>query len=1014
MGHDILTATLTANGADLGEYSGIKDFTWEAIIVNAENEDVTEDYEVIFDLYVLVKEKPIDYEFEGLEVDYTGEPQRPTLNIRSVGVATITYLLEDGSETDTMPSFVSAGTHPIYFKIEIDSYETEQGRVDFVINKIDPEIEVLADDSEYLGIDWIYFNGELTAPSTRNNSVDYKKISHYKEVPDNITIIPPFVSLDGEGGYVVSFMDLATGKLLETAPADCGKYRVIVTSIETTNYNSKEFYADYEIKKVDTRFDNLPVYMNGEMVETEDPYITGLTGQYGQTSDYLEFRIIGSGDLTISYVNLDTEEVYYTKPTDAGNYKIVFNVTDSDNYNSAILEYEFKINQRVLVITGTYEHEFNNNPWTLDFSSEEFTIGYYSSYVDEENHLISGIGTTKFAGASFIGSIQTVGSSYGVYVSEEDFILSDDLRIFIDGEEVDASNYRICINLSVTIVKAKTTIDVIEESLDVVYDGTIKLPQFDFSHMESEKYTVYYGLVAPTSNSDYSNFATTLNIVNAGEYRVYYRIDFEDYQSILGDVILTINKATPTITLARESILYTGYRFDLFVNGLVSCDSTGAITYSYTDSNNSPVDYPIFADTYTITFHIAEDDNYLEATIEKEFVIEKQVIDIIWSNTVISFTGDVVLPDATVFTAAVLGLTIAPADGYDGRSIGAQMAIASISNTNYVISEDTVMCPYEITRTIVEFTPTITMTYTGDVPTLENGNGYEYSGLENLSANVGEYEITMSIVDLINCQWNDGSEEASRTVRIIITAKDISTADVAKTPIGDQTYTGSAIKPIFTMYYKTKELVKGVDYEVVYENNVNVFSHAKMTVTGIGNFTGKYVYEFYIESNVLRLENSDYKFMTAKSATSIVDEDHVKYSSKVRTVIANVEAGTTVEEFLNNFTEVQRAYIRVNNGTKQIAASAYSSTYIGTGMRIVYVNAFGTTIDAAYVSVRGDLDGDGLITVSDLSKLMNHVSSANGTLKNEFYLAADINRDGNVDISDYTPLSDYVSGKGSF
>ncbi len=85
------------------------------------------------------------------------------------------------------------------------------------------------------------------------------------------------------------------------------------------------------------------------------------------------------------------------------------------------------------------------------------------------------------------------------------------------------------------------------------------------------------------------------------------------------------------------------------------------------------------------------------------------------------------------------------------------------------------------------------------------------------------------------------------------TADDISSASVAVIPT--QYYTGSEITPKLTVTYNdstlgTLTLTEGVDYEVVYTNNINT-GIAKATINGINGYTGYKEVSFTIVSNKL-------------------------------------------------------------------------------------------------------------------------------------------------------------------
>lgn len=79
---------------------------------------------------------------------------------------------------------------------------------------------------------------------------------------------------------------------------------------------------------------------------------------------------------------------------------------------------------------------------------------------------------------------------------------------------------------------------------------------------------------------------------------------------------------------------------------------------------------------------------------------------------------------------------------------------------------------------------------------------------------------------------------------------DISAAFV--NDIKDKKYTGKAITPAVTVKQSGTALVKGVDYTVSYSKNVKP-GFAKVTITGIGNYTGTLTTTFFIKPIVKKV-----------------------------------------------------------------------------------------------------------------------------------------------------------------
>ena len=88
----------------------------------------------------------------------------------------------------------------------------------------------------------------------------------------------------------------------------------------------------------------------------------------------------------------------------------------------------------------------------------------------------------------------------------------------------------------------------------------------------------------------------------------------------------------------------------------------------------------------------------------------------------------------------------------------------------------------------------------------------------------------------------------SVSVTFVITGVDISDAVVSPENV---VYTGSAVKPAYTVTLGGKKLVAGRDFTAAYTGNVNVGNAAMVTVTGTGNYKGSAVGYFAITAKSL-------------------------------------------------------------------------------------------------------------------------------------------------------------------
>lgn len=141
----------------------------------------------------------------------------------------------------------------------------------------------------------------------------------------------------------------------------------------------------------------------------------------------------------------------------------------------------------------------------------------------------------------------------------------------------------------------------------------------------------------------------------------------------------------------------------------------------------------------------------------------------------------------------------------------------------------------------------------------------------------------------------------------VITGVDISDAVVSPE---NAVYTGSAVKPAYTVTLGGKKLVAGRDFTAAYTGNVNVGNAAMVTVTGTGNYKGSAVGYFAITAKSLAdadITVADAVY-TGKPVTpavtvtvdgEILNEDidyTVTYSNNIDATTAKVKASVTVKE----------------------------------------------------------------------------------------------------------------------
>lgn len=99
---------------------------------------------------------------------------------------------------------------------------------------------------------------------------------------------------------------------------------------------------------------------------------------------------------------------------------------------------------------------------------------------------------------------------------------------------------------------------------------------------------------------------------------------------------------------------------------------------------------------------------------------------------------------------------------------------------------------------------------------------------------------------------------------------DINSVSISSIP--SFVYTGNEIKPNVVITYDGETLIENCDYVVSYSNNINVSNIAKITIAGIGNFSGKRELFFTIEE----AENTDESPKGDIPDENPVDDDNAK------------------------------------------------------------------------------------------------------------------------------------------
>ena len=116
-----------------------------------------------------------------------------------------------------------------------------------------------------------------------------------------------------------------------------------------------------------------------------------------------------------------------------------------------------------------------------------------------------------------------------------------------------------------------------------------------------------------------------------------------------------------------------------------------------------------------------------------------------------------------------------------------------------------------------------------------------------------------------------------------------------------------------------------------------------------------------------------------------------------------MEPHTTVDEFLNNLKN-ERENLTVYENTD---VNTVDNEKIIKTKYIVKLSINGTVYDQLVLVIKGDVNGDGYITVGDVTYTKNVVLRLNSF---DFYekVAGDINVDSNITVGDVTKIKNYI------
>lgn len=200
--------------------------------------------------------------------------------------------------------------------------------------------------------------------------------------------------------------------------------------------------------------------------------------------------------------------------------------------------------------------------------------------------------------------------------------------------------------------------------------------------------------------------------------------------------------------------------------------------------------------------------------------------------------------------------------------------------------------------------------------------------------------------------------------------------------------------------------IKEQEFSYNYEDNLNsnpfrrtgyLFKEWNTKLDGTGT-------SYKNRETVLNLAEPEEK-ITLYAIWQINSIDNLDGYELLDNYILNIEQKTMLKDYLSKIKLKTNYSMKVYNlDGEELSDEDYITT--GSITKIIYRDK---VISEIYNIVLGDINGDGLVTITDVSKLFSHIDDNGYEIKEDYYLkASDTNKDGNITITDISKLFAYI------
>ena len=676
---------------------------------------------------------------------------------------------------------------------------------------------------------------EYTVDFTYDSNIDSIDVYYTKDytTPDEIDVDTTLVR-DGDTGAI----DISGDGQVNFRVNTKNGYKVNVVSVTGSYKNIKE--QENSIYRVTKISGDLIIHITSTERQQIIPEVTGYNAEYFYTGSKIKPNV------TVKIAGTDTILV---------NNKTDYSVSYGENT---------ELGQGSITVTSSPTSDYIFSPVTVYFDIVPYELT--SANIDAPLHVV-------YTGEPLTPNV-VVTANNNTLVEGTDYTISFTNQNGVVGESIIAT---------VTGINNYTgLIDNIEIPITDKYDQVITFPIEDITKVYGDDFTITAtlsvgdGIVSYTSNNTeaaivdpYTGAVTLIGTgsatirawasetANYSQAMTSYKVIVKKADITIEDVVVSDKEYDGNRSATVESVVFGG----LVKNEVLELGTDYTVTAQFSDSdieNDKSVDVVVTLSSEVIkryalaNYQFTATASILPITIKPEDITlsddtyeydgtakEPQVTVIVGGQTltegidyVLSYVNNVESGEAYV-TVVGLGLYATDTATVKSFTITSQDVLAQID----------AIPDQSYTGSAIE--PELTVRYGANV--LTPGTDYTVEYADNVELGVATVQIRN--VPSSNYSFDEGNENSHRTFNIV--PYEIQPEDITLS-YDYVIYDGEEKEPEVTVVANGVTLEKDVDYEVTYNNNIDIGTDAEVTVTAISaNYTGTPTVNFEISDKEL-------------------------------------------------------------------------------------------------------------------------------------------------------------------